>query len=142
MVPTQDNWMWEQAHIVKYEHPLATNEEAMRVFNLGPFSCPGGGGAVNNRRPSETATGFRNTSGVSYRLFVDFAEPATAWGATLTGQSGQPGSPHYADRVEETLTGEYHPLLMDIHDIEEIAEFEFETTSQTPSEGPLGRSAH
>ena len=139
--PDQDNWMWEQAHIVKYEHPLATNEEAMRVFNLGPFSCPGGGGAVNNRRPSETATGFRNTSGVSYRLFVDFAEPATAWGATLTGQSGQPGSPHYADRVEETLTGEYHPLLMDIHDIEEIAEFEFETTSQAPSEGPLGRSA-
>ena len=31
---------------------------------------------------------------------------------------------------------------MDIHDIEEIAEFEFETTSQAPSEGPLGRSAH
>ena len=85
--------MWEQAHIVKYEHPLATNEEAMRVLNLGPFSCPGGGGAVNNRRPSETATGFRNTSGVSYRLFVDFAEPAMAWGATSNGTVGATREP-------------------------------------------------
>ena len=131
--PDTDNWMWEQAHIVMYEHPVATGSEAKRVFDLGPFSCPGGGGTINNRRPSETATGFRNTSGVSYRLFVDFAEPATAWAATLTGQSGQPGSPHYEDRIEESLVGEYHPLLMDITDIEEIAEFEFGTSSQEPS---------
>ena len=133
-----DNWDWASAHTVLYEHPLSTNTEARRVFNLGPYACPGGAGTVNNRRPSETATGFRNTSGVSYRLFVDFAEPATAWGATLTGQSGQPGSPHYVDRVEETLTGEYHPLLMDIDDIEETAEFEFRTPPQLPSGGAAG----
>ena len=120
------------------EHPLSTNAEARRVFDLGPYPCPGGGGTVNNRRPSETASGFRNTSGVSYRLFVDFAEPATAWGATLTGQSGQPGSPHYVDRVEETLTGEYHPLLMDIEDVEEAAEFEFQVPMQSPSDGVAG----
>ncbi len=127
--PEPDDWKWSRAHTVLYEHPLSNNDEARRVFNLGPYPCPGGGGTVNNRRPEETATGFRNTSGVSYRLFVDFAEPAKAWGATLTGQSGQPGSPHYVDRVEETLTGKYHPLLMDIDDIEEAAEFEFRTGS-------------
>ena len=127
--PDPDDWTWDRAHMVLYEHPLSTNDEAKRVFNHGPFSCPGGGGTINNRRPTETTLGFRNTSGVSYRLFVDFAEPATAWAATLTGQSGQPGSPHYADRIEETLTGEYHPLLMDIDYIEEIAEFEFQTSS-------------
>ena len=131
--PDPADWKWARAHTVLYEHPLSTNAEARRVFNLGPYSCPGGAGTVNNRRPSETATGFRNTSGVSYRLFVDFAEPATAWGATLTGQSGQPGSPHYVDRVEETLTGEYHPLLMDVEDIEEAAEFEFRTPPESPT---------
>ncbi len=136
--PEPDDWKWSSAHTVLYEHPLSTNAEAARVFNLGPYSCPGGAGTVNNRRPSETATGFRNTSGVSYRLFVDFAEPAMAWGATLTGQSGQPGSPHYVDRVEETLTGEYHPLLMDIEDIEEAAEFEFRTPRQSSSNGAIG----
>ncbi len=125
--PDPDTWLWARAHTVLYEHPLSNNDEARRVFNLGPYPCPGGAGTVNNRRPEETTSGFRNTSGVSYRLFVDFAEPGKAWGATLTGQSGQPGSPHYADRVEETLTGEYHPLLMNIHEIEEAAEFEFQT---------------
>ena len=127
--PDPDAWKWARAHTVLYEHPLSNNDEARRVFNLGPYPCPGGAGTVNNRRPEETTSGFRNTSGVSYRLFVDFAEPAKAWGATLTGQSGQPGSPHYTDRVEETLTGEYHPLLMDIDEIEEAAEFEFQVGS-------------
>lgn len=136
--PDPDNWDWARAHMVLYEHPLSTNAEARRVFDLGPYPCPGGAGTVNNRRPSETETGFRNTSGVSYRLFVDFAEPATAWGATLTGQSGQPGSPHYVDRVEETLNGEYHPLFMDIDDIEGTAEFEFRTPGQSPSDGVSG----
>lgn len=123
--PEPDEWTWAQAHVVHYEHPLSTNDEARRVFDLGPYPCPGGAGTVNNRRPSETHTGFRNTSGVSYRLFVDFAEPGKAWAATLTGQSGQPGSPHYVDRIEETLTGQYHPLLMDIEDIKDATEFEF-----------------
>ncbi len=127
--PVPDNWKWARAHTVLYEHPLSNNDEARRVFNLGPYPCPGGAGTVNNRRPVETTSGFRNTSGVSYRLFVDFAEPATAWAATLTGQSGQPSSPHYTDRVEETLTGEYHPLLMDIGEIEEAAKFEFRVGS-------------
>ncbi len=119
-------WQWGRAHMVLYEHPLAVNDEAKRVFNLGPFGCPGGGGTVNNRRPVETVDGFRNASGVSYRFFVDMSEPARAWGATLTGQSGQPGSAHYAERVEETLEGEYHPLLMERSEIDEVSEFEFD----------------
>jgi penicillin amidase len=95
------------------------------LFNLGPFPCPGGGGTVNNRRPVETPTGFDNASGVSYRLFVDMSERGKAWGATLAGQSGQPGSTHYDDRVKETLDNEYHPLLMDRADIESESEHEF-----------------
>jgi acyl-homoserine lactone acylase PvdQ len=80
---------------------------------------------VNNRRPVETPTGFDNASGVSYRLFVDMSERGKAWGATLAGQSGQPGSTHYDDRVKETLDNEYHPLLMDRADIESESEHEF-----------------
>ncbi len=125
--PDSANWSWARAHTVLYEHPLARSDEARRVFNLGPFPCPGGGGTVNNRRPVETPTGFRNSSGVSYRLFADMSDPNRAWGATLTGQSGQPGSPHYYDRVEESLEGKYHPLLMDRAEVEQSAEFEFET---------------
>jgi acyl-homoserine lactone acylase PvdQ len=53
------------------------------------------------------------------------SDPARAWGATLAGQSGQPGSVHYDDRVQETLRNEYHPLLMDREDIEHESEYEF-----------------
>ena len=89
------------------------------------FVGPGGGGVVNNRRPIETPQGFVNASGVSYRLFVDMSEPGRAWAASLAGQSGQPGSDHYDDRVQETLRNEYHPLLMDRAEIEREAVHEF-----------------
>ena len=80
---------------------------------------------MNNRAPAESEDGFTNASGVSYRLFVDFAEPGKAWAATLAGQSGQPWSSHYDDRVQETLNNEYHPLLMDPEDISRESEYEF-----------------
>lgn len=118
-------WAWEKSHQVTLVHPFATTARLKELFNLGPFPCPGGGGTVNNRRPVETPTGFDNASGVSYRLFVDMSEPGKAWGATLAGQSGQPGSIHYDDRVKETLNNEYHPLLMDREDIDRESEHEF-----------------
>ena len=118
-------WTWEKSHRVTLVHPFATTEAMKELFNLGPFPCPGGGGTVNNRRPVETPTGFENASGVSYRLFVDMSERGKAWGATLAGQSGQPGSAHYADRVKESLDNEYHPLLMDRDDIDRDSEHEY-----------------
>ena len=123
--PDISDWGWEHAHTVKLNHPAATTDAMKHLFNRGPFACPGGGGTVNNRRPVETPQGFENASGVSYRLFVDMSDPARAWGATLAGQSGQPGSLHYDDRVQETLRNEYHPLLMDREDIEHESEYEF-----------------
>ena len=123
--PDIANWAWTQAHTVKLVHPAAKTTAMKQLFNLGPFNCPGGGGTVNNRRPVETASGFENASGVSYRLFVDMSEPNTAWGATLAGQSGQPGSVNYDDRVMETLKNQYHPLLMNKKDITIEAVHEF-----------------
>ena len=43
-----------------------------------------------------------------------YASLATAAG----GQSGHPASPHYADQSKLWVADEYHPLLMDIADIE------------------------
>jgi penicillin amidase len=126
------DWGWDRAHTVKLVHPAATTDAMKQLFNLGPFLCPGGGGTVNNRRPVETPQGFENASGVSYRLFVDMSEPGRAWGSTLAGQSGQPGSLHYDDRVQETLRNEYHPLLMDREDIERESEQEFIAPADTP----------
>ena len=126
-------WAWEKSHQVTLVHPFATTDALKGLFNLGPFPCPGGGGTVNNRRPVETPTGYENASGVSYRLFADMSEPGRAWGATLAGQSGQPGSAHYDDRVTETLNNEYHPLLMDREDIYKELEHEYIAPSDPTS---------
>lgn len=119
-----ERWGWDAAHSALYEHPVAITPELRRIFNLGPFPCPGGGGTVNNRAPRETPIGFTNASGVSYRLFVDLSQDGVAWAATLAGQSAQPGSKHYADRVLETTIGQYHPLLMDPAQIKAASEHE------------------
>ncbi len=121
----ESGWTWANAHSVRLVHPAARTPMLEKLLNMGPFPCPGGGGTVNNRRPVESENGFTNASGVSYRLFVDFAEPGKAWGATLAGQSAQPGSPHYDDRVQETLDNDYHPLLMDLEEITQEIEHEF-----------------
>ena len=123
--PDISDWGWNRAHHVSLDHPAARTGAMKKLMNRGPFSCPGGGGVVNNRRPIETPQGFVNASGVSYRLFVDMSEPGRAWAASLAGQSGQPGSDHYDDRVQETLRNEYHPLLMDRAEIEREAVHEF-----------------
>ncbi len=121
----ETGWRWERAHHVRLVHPAARTAPLAELLNRGPFPCPGGGGTVNNRRPVESDDGFVNASGVSYRLFVDFSEPGKAWGATLAGQSGQPGSLHYDVRLQETLTNQYHPLLTDPEEIAEEVEEEF-----------------
>jgi penicillin amidase len=118
-------WEWQSVQSVYYEHPIASNPELARVFNLGPFLCKvGGGGSLNRRAARESPRGFVVAGGVSYRLFVNLAESDTAWGATLAGQSAQPGSPHYADRVSETTSGTHHPLMMDWNAIESAKEHE------------------
>ena len=104
-------------------------------MNLGPFSCPGAGGVVNNRRPVESPQGFVNASGVSYRLFVDMSEQGKAWAASLAGQSGQPGSDHYDDRVLETLSNDYHPLIMDRAEIERESVHEFTAPADDSKQG-------
>ena len=131
--PDDSQWTWDKSHQVTLLHPFATTSALKELFNLGPFPCPGGGGTVNNRRPVETPTGFENASGVSYRLFVDMSEPGKAWGATLAGQSGQPGSAHYADRVKESLDNEYHPLLMDKLDIDKESEHKYVAPADSSS---------
>jgi penicillin amidase len=133
--PNVSDWAWNEAHHVHLSHPAASTGAMKELMNLGPFSCPGGGGVVNNRRPVETPQGFVNASGVSYRLFVDMSDPGKAWAASLAGQSGQPGSDHYADRVQETLSNEYHPLLMDRPEIEREAVHEFTAPSDDQQHG-------
>ena len=55
-------------------------------------------------------------TGAGYRMIADLnSAPPTLCAVDAQSQSGQPGSPHYADQFDDWLSGRYHeiPLSME-----------------------------
>jgi len=50
------------------------------------------------------------SSGVEYRIVVDFATPDRFLAVQNIGNSGVPGDPHYCDQFEPWLHGDYHTV--------------------------------
>jgi penicillin amidase len=96
---------WGRLHTLTFRHPLAITQAARRRFNLGPFEQPGYADTVLSAYP-----GLDVSTGASFREIVDLA----AWDHSLTtnppGQSGAPGSSHFADLARLWAAGDYFPL--------------------------------
>jgi penicillin amidase len=102
-------WAWGKLHTVTFRHPLAALGPAYaQAFNLGPLPRPGDGLAPN--AASYNAT-FEQISGASYRQLFDLADWDRGLATSTPGQSGQPGSPHYADLLPLWAEGRYFPLV-------------------------------
>jgi penicillin amidase len=118
-------WDWGRVHQLTFEHPLARAAQPLRrLLNRGPFRV---GGDVDT--PMQIgAPGYRPDGAVSwvpsYRQIVDFADVRGAQSIHTTGQSGHPGSRHYADLMPMWLAGEYHPMLWERADVEANLESE------------------
>ena len=81
-----------------------------KAFNVGPFERPGDANTPNNTRYDDK---FQQLHGATYRHLIDLADWDRALATSAPGQSGQPGSPHYADLAPLWAKGEYFPL--DVH---------------------------
>ena len=126
--PSAEDWLWGKAHTVTWEHLLATQgppemrEAAAALFDVGPFATSGG--------PTVRAAGysvthpFRVVGGATYRLVADLSPGNGLFATTTTGNSGHPGSAHYADQAPLWLEDGYHPLLFDGHEIEAVTRLE------------------
>jgi penicillin amidase len=60
--------------------------------------------------------------GPACRFVVDLGNLSRSRSLNAPGQSGQPGSRHYADRIQAWFQGNYHPMLYHREDIAAHAE--------------------
>lgn len=97
--PTGGRWAWDSTAKVNIRSLLG-----IKAFSALGLVTDGGEGTLN------PAPG--HAFGPSWRLVVDL-DPAgvKAWDTYPGGQSGNPASPRYADRIPQWLAGELSPAL-------------------------------
>lgn len=109
-------WTWGHIHELRLSHDFERRGEGSlpwigRVFGRGPFPVSGDPSSVwamfHQELPSKRAM-----VGPALRYVIDMGDANHARAALAGGQSGQPGSRHYDDLLEEWLTGGAAPLWM------------------------------
>jgi len=127
-------WRWDAAHEVRWRHNLGRSGELASLLNLPPV--PVGGDATTPFNSAAERDGSV-AIGVSYRQVLDMADLNGARICIPPGNSGQPGSPHYADNVERWRNVEYHPLFIEWPDIEANGEARLRL-DPSPARDPKG----
>jgi penicillin amidase len=111
-------WRWGRLHTMTFTHPLSRLGPAYAgTFDLAPVERGGDGFTPNNARYNEK---FQQIHGASYRHVLDLADWDRGLATSVPGQSGQPGSPHYADLLPLWAEGKYFPLAFSRKKIEEL----------------------
>lgn len=103
------SWRWGLVHQVSFKHPLDGRPGTDGLFATAPRGTAGTGYVLNANSFSHDEP-FAVVSGPEYRLVVDMADLDATTTVLTTGQSGLPGSPHYADMVDPWVRGAYLPL--------------------------------
>jgi penicillin amidase len=83
---------WGQQHTRAFRHPL------LPEFDLGPVERSGGAGAIE-------------ADGATYREILDVSDWDRSRTVNVPGQSGQPGSPYYANLLKMWADNQYFPLV-------------------------------
>jgi penicillin amidase len=114
-----EKWAWSKLHTAPFRHPLAgLGPEYDKAFSLGPVPRPGDG-LTPNATSIDLAT-YQQIAGATYRHVLDLADWDRGLATSAPGQSGQPGSPHYADLLPLWAEGEYFPLAFSRAKVEEV----------------------
>jgi penicillin amidase len=109
---------WGDFHTATFRHPLEKmSPDYAKAFNVGPFKRTGDANTPNNTRYDAD---FKQIHGATYRHVFDLADWDKGMATSAPGQSGQPGSPHYADLAPLWANGEYFPLAYSRKKVEEV----------------------
>jgi penicillin G amidase len=93
-VPEAGGWRWSSVHQTDISHVLGIPSLSVR-----DLSVPGGPSTIS---PSSVTGG---TEGSSWRMVVELGPTVRGWGTYPGGQSGNPASPRYDDRLAEWTRG-------------------------------------
>ncbi|MET3412465.1 penicillin acylase family protein [Methylobacterium sp. 1030] len=102
------DWSWGRLHHALFAHPLTALAPGSG-WDVGPL--PVGGAAASVMHAEYRTDTFRLTHGASFRMVVDVGDWDRSVFINVPGQSGDPGSPHYADLAPVWGRQDYVPML-------------------------------
>ncbi len=112
-------WGWGKLHQVTFAHALAVQPPLDKIFNVGAFPLGGDPDTVAQAVTRPDAPYETNAYGVSFRQIVDWGQARRSQIMHAPGQSGQVGSPNYADLAPMWLVGELTTMFWDEEDVEQ-----------------------
>jgi penicillin amidase len=120
--PKIDDWAWGKLHRLTYAHILGRVKPLDRLFNRGPYPLGGDNSTLWATGPAGYDLKGESIIAPPFRFIADLGNLRNSWGMLSPGQSGQPGSKHYDDQIQDWFDGGYHPMLYDRKDVEEQAQ--------------------
>jgi penicillin amidase len=115
-------WQWGHFHRVSFQHQMSRLPGLGRLWKPLTVAAGGDGFTVNQSDVSPHFPPPPVTVIASCRLIMDTGEWDACLAALPGGQSGQPASARYQDRIVEWQDGRYFPLLFSRERVEAAAE--------------------
>lgn len=120
--PDMLGWSWGRLHALEQKHILSGRGDVGQLLDLGGMPVRGDGVTVCS---TGLAADYSGPMGAGYRFIADFSDPhGGLWAVDAGSQSGNPGSLHYNDQVNDWLTAGYHYLPLKREGLATIAESE------------------
>jgi len=116
--PDASDWAWGKLHALTLRHALGSVPLLGHAFNVGPLPLGGDQNTIWATGSSRFDVRGQGIVGPVFRMIVDLGDLRASRGVLVPGQSGRPGSPNYADQVEDWFEGGYHPMLWLREDVE------------------------
>jgi penicillin amidase len=103
-------WRWDEAHSVKFSHPLSGGGRVLDwFFSRGPIPT-GGDSTTVNKTTIDLRRPYTTSEAASYRQILDIGAWDASVAVNITGQSGHPRSPHYFDQNPLWRHVQYRPV--------------------------------
>jgi penicillin G amidase len=113
-------WRYGRYHTLTLRHPLGASAALAPLFNRGPYPIGGDSDTVRMGHSPRQFAGQPIYVAPSYRQICDLSNWDLSVSIHAVGQSGQPGSKHYADLVDAWRMMQYHPMAWSRARVEDV----------------------